>query len=76
MLYLLPEWYIMHYGWSAAVLQYAAAGLLKDVAQYAQHAKRAVYMKGLETDLRLGYDIILERADAGGQDRRVHPGHP
>jgi hypothetical protein len=35
MSHFLPEWYIAHYGWSAAVLQYAGAGLLNDVAHYA-----------------------------------------
>jgi hypothetical protein len=70
-LHYLPEWYITRYGWFAALLQYVAAGLLGDVAPYIKHAEEAVYIKGLETDSKLrGYDITLDRPDAGGQDRR------
>jgi hypothetical protein len=73
MLHLLPERYITHYGWFAALLQYVAAGLLSDVTQYAQHAEGAMCSKGLETDTKLwGYDIILDRPDAEGQDRHIH----
>jgi hypothetical protein len=53
MLRSLPDSYITHYGWSAAILQHAAAGLLGDVAPYAQHAEGAVYIKGFETDMKL-----------------------
>jgi hypothetical protein len=53
MLRSLPESYITHYGWSAAILQYAAPVLLGDVAPYAQHAEGTVYIKGLEKNMKL-----------------------
>jgi hypothetical protein len=53
MLHFLPEWYIIRYGWFAALLQYVPTGLLGDVAHLAQHAEGAVYIKGPETDTKL-----------------------
>jgi hypothetical protein len=53
MLHFLAEWHITHYGRFAAILQFVAAELLGDVAQFAQHAEEAVYIKVLETDMKL-----------------------
>jgi hypothetical protein len=53
MLHFLPEWYVIHYDRSAAILQYAAAGILGGVTQFVQHAEGAAYIKGLETDTKL-----------------------
>jgi hypothetical protein len=52
MLHLLPEWYIICYGWFAALLQYVVARLLGDVTPYTQHAEGAVHINGLKTDMK------------------------